>query len=90
MPTNHLFVKGKVQGVFYRATAKEAAQKIGLTGWVKNTEGGDVEAVVTGTPEQLNQFIAWCKKGPPAAVVSNVEVVDEEEQSFKEFVIVRG
>lgn len=53
MPTFHLLIKGKVQGIFYRASAKETADKTGITGWVKNTPEGDVEAVATGTEEQL-------------------------------------
>jgi acylphosphatase len=89
MPTVHLLIKGKVQGVFYRASAKEVADELQLTGWVKNTRNGDVEAVATGTEEQLQQFISWCKQGPPKAIVSNVEVRAREEEGFDTFKVVR-
>jgi acylphosphatase len=89
MPTKHLLIKGKVQGVFYRASAKEAADGLGVTGWIRNTDNGDVEALVSGTEEQLTSFIAWCKQGPPAAVVRSVEVNDKEEKSFENFFIAR-
>ena len=90
MPTKHLVIKGKVQGVFYRASAKEVAEKLHLTGWVKNTEDGDVEATITGLEEKLNVFIDWCKHGPPAAIVTAVEVSSVEEKSFENFAVLRG
>lgn len=89
MPTYHLLIKGKVQGVFYRASAKEAADKKGVTGWVRNTPEGDVEAVVSGTEEQLKQFISWCKKGPSWAKVTDVITTQQEETRFKDFSVKR-
>lgn len=89
MPTRFLCVRGKVQGVFYRATAKEKAVELGLTGWVKNTKEGNVEAIVTGTADQVEKFIAWCKQGPPRSIVAAVEVQEREETIFKNFTIIR-
>ena len=89
MPTLHLLVKGKVQGVFYRATAKEVADKMGLKGWVRNTEEGAVEIMVSGTEEAVNEFVAWCRKGPSRAVVEDVMVTPKEETAFESFSIVR-
>lgn len=89
MPTYHLLIKGEVQGVFYRATAKKIADELGVTGWVKNTSEDDVEAVVTGTEEQLKQFIAWCKKGPAMAKVTGVTAVQQEETKFEDFSVRR-
>lgn len=89
MPTKHLLIKGKVQGVFYRATARETAEKLHITGWIKNTNVGDVEAMVSGTAEQLQAFIAWCKQGPPKAVVTSVEAREEVEKIFEKFMVVR-
>lgn len=57
MATVHLIIRGKVQGVFYRATAKEVADKMGITGKVQNKEGGEVEIWASGTQEQLKRFI---------------------------------
>ena len=90
MPTLHLMIKGKVQGVFYRATAKETANKLGITGWIKNTVEGDVEAVVTGETAQLQTFVEWCKNGPERATVSHVIVTEKDETTFDEFSILRG
>jgi acylphosphatase len=89
MPTVHLLIKGKVQGVFYRATAKDVAQELQLTGWVKNTKEGNVEIVVTGTNEKLQQFTEWCRQGPSKAEVTNVEITMEDEKAFDKFSIVR-
>jgi acylphosphatase len=89
MPTDHLLIKGKVQGVFYRATAKKVADKLQITGWIKNTDKGDVESMVTGTSESLNEFINWCKQGPDSAIVSVVTVTPQPEKSFHEFKIIK-
>lgn len=85
MTTKHLLVKGKVQGVFYRATAKEVADEMKLKGWVQNTKNGNVEIVATGTEEQLERYIAWCKEGPRAARVEDVIITNVEVQAFEEF-----
>jgi len=89
MPTIHLIVSGKVQGVFFRATAKDVADEIGITGWVKNAEDGNVEAMAKGTQEQLQKFIDWCKKGPPKAVVTDVKIAPADEQVFDQFNVIR-
>src|SRR5205085_9502343 len=89
MPTIHLIITGKVQGVFYRAKAKETADRLGITGWVRNTDEGDVEAVATGTKEQIEKFIEWCRKGPQRAEVTNVEATEQEESQFETFEIFR-
>lgn len=75
-----------MQGVYYRASAKEAADKFGITGWVKNTPGGDVEALAQGSDEAIDKFIDWCKQGPERAVVKEVVVskaADEMLDSFE-------
>ncbi len=89
MPTIHLLIKGKVQGVFYRATAKKVADKLKLTGWIKNIKDNDVEATITGDEDKLQEFINWCKKGPEKADVEDVIVTQEKETSFNDFEIIR-
>ena len=89
MPTNHILIKGKVQGVFFRATAKDVANELGLTGWIKNTKEGDVEATVSGDDQQLKKFIEWCKRGPDRAIVEEVIINQEEETTFKSFTVIR-
>lgn len=90
MSTVHLLIKGKVQGVSYRFSARETAERLSLTGWVKNTAEGHVEAMATGNEEALQQFISWCKKGPPGAKVTEVLVNPVGETPFTEFLITRG
>jgi acylphosphatase len=87
--TVHLLIKGKVQGVFYRASAKDVAKGLKLSGWVRNTRDGDVESIVTGDKDRVEEFIAWCKKGPSRADVTKVIVTKKEEEQFFDFVIVR-
>ena len=73
----HIVIEGIVQGVFFRASTIEESSKLGLTGWVMNCSDGRVEAVFEGEIDKIEQIIEWCKKGPPGAVVSNVETVLE-------------
>ncbi len=87
--TISIIISGKVQGVFFRQTAKEKALELSLTGEIKNLEDGSVYIVVTGSPEQLAPFTDWCKKGPPRAVVSGVEIIELSLKQFEHFRIVR-
>lgn len=70
----HMVISGRVQGVFFRATTKDEARSRGLTGWVRNTGDGRVEAEVQGPPDAVDQLIDECRTGPPMAKVSDVEV----------------
>ncbi len=70
----HVFIEGRVQGVFFRANTREEANLLGLTGWVRNCWDGRVEAVFEGEREKVERVISWCKKGPPGALVENVEI----------------
>jgi len=72
MPTIHLLIKGKVQGVYYRASAKEVADRLRVTGWIKNTREGHVEVLASGSEDDVRRFATWCKRGPERAVVSEV------------------
>jgi len=90
MPTVHLLIKGKVQGVFYRQTAKEVADAEGIKGWVRNTENGDVEVIASGSKEALQAFIDWCNIGPTRAKVEDVQVTPVADQYFKAFEVKRG
>jgi acylphosphatase len=83
----HLIVHGKVQGVWYRAGAREQALKMGLCGWAKNCLDGTVEIHAEGEKEILEQFISWCRKGPPAAQVSALDIEWGEPQGLTTFEI---
>ena len=74
LQTFSILVSGRVQGVFYRQRTKEKAIELGITGYVKNLPDGNVHILASGTSSQLNQLVAWCKQGPPAAVVTAVQV----------------
>jgi acylphosphatase len=89
MPTAHLLIKGTVQGVFFRATAKKVADRFNLTGWVKNTNEGFVETMVTGKQDAIDQFISWCRQGPEKAEVTDVIITSKPETAFSEFEIIR-
>jgi len=89
METIHLLVSGKVQGVFFRETSRQLAEELHIKGWIKNTSDGNVEALVTGDEEALDNFVNFCKKGPERAIVTEVKVSKEQKVDFKKFEIVR-
>ena len=70
-------IHGKVQGVWFRANTKQKAEQLGLTGWVRNTDDGCVEAVFVGGEKQVQDMIQWCYQGPPLSKVKNVEVKNQ-------------
>lgn len=74
----HVWISGRVQGVFFRASTVDEAAARGVEGWVRNSSDGRVEAALEGERSAVEAMIAWCRKGPPAARVSSVEVVWEE------------
>lgn len=71
--TVHVTIRGKVQGVGYRHATVRRAHMLGVTGWVQNLEDGTVEALVQGTPDQVDHMLEWLRRGPPAASVSELE-----------------
>lgn len=69
-----LIVRGRVQGVSYRASTRAEAERLGLTGWVQNRPDGSVGAEVQGDDAKVHAFVSWCRRGPPGAQVTGVEV----------------
>ena len=69
----HLIIRGRVQDVFFRASARREARQLGLTGWIRNRTDGSVEATVEGEEERVKEFLAWAQHGPSTARVENVE-----------------
>jgi acylphosphatase len=84
----HIFVSGKVQGVFFRQNTLERAKTLGLKGWVRNTQDGRVEAIFEGEKEKVEKILEWVKSGPPLARVENVEIRFEDfKGEFDDFEI---
>jgi len=74
MEIRHLIITGRVQGVGFRARMAREAQRLGVSGWVRNRADGSVEAMVAGSPEQVALIMNWARHGPPAAQVEHVAV----------------
>lgn len=74
----HVFMSGRVQGVFFRYETEERASALGVKGWVRNLPDRRVEAVFEGDEEQVKEMVEFCRRGPPGARVTNIEVKWEE------------
>jgi acylphosphatase len=82
----HVFVSGRVQGVCYRMYACEEAERLGITGWVRNLHDGKVEIVAEGEEASLDKFVEWCRLGSPHARVTDVRTeYSESTGEFDEF-----
>jgi acylphosphatase len=87
----HVWIKGRVQGVFFRAYTRDAAVKEGVTGWVRNLSDGRVEAVFEGDSDKVERIVAWCHKGSPLGRVDHVDAQEEVHQGdFYRFEITYG
>jgi len=78
---------GRVQGVFFRDTARRHAERLGIAGWASNRRDGAVEAVFEGSPEEVEQLIELCREGPRGAAVERVEVSEERPEGLAGFSI---
>ena len=87
----HVFISGRVQGVFFRSETRHEAKKRGVKGWVRNTSDGRVESVFEGEEEKVEELIEFCKRGPPGARVANIDVTWEDYTGeFRDFEIRYG
>jgi acylphosphatase len=88
LETVHVRVTGRVQGVGYRLSTVRRAHMIGVRGWVRNNDDGSVEAMVQGTPDQVDAMLEWLRQGPPAARVadltSEVQYLDKRFDRFEQ------
>ena len=82
-----LLITGQVQGVFFRTSARDKAKELGLAGWVRNTENGNVEIHAEGNANALRKFETWCHTGPPSAEVKSVSAEDTDKQDLSDFSI---
>ncbi len=85
----HVYVSGKVQGVYFRATTRDTAREHGVDGWVQNLADGRVEAVFEGPESDVEAMVEFCHEGSPAARVDDVDVTYEEPQGEDGFEIRR-
>lgn len=82
-------VKGKVQGVFYRASTKAVADQLGVKGFVKNEDDGSVYVEAEGDALTIESFLEWCHEGPERARVEDVESSEGEMKNFRNFEVVK-
>lgn len=85
----HVFVSGRVQGVYFRATTRDQAREAGVDGWVRNLADGRVEAVFEGPEDAVESMIGFCGEGSPAARVEDVAVEYEDPEDIEGFEIRR-
>ncbi|MHB1351749.1 MAG: acylphosphatase [Thiobacillus sp.] len=84
MKTLHLWIRGRVQGVWFRESMRIEAERLGVVGWVRNSPDGAVEAVVQGEADAVDAMIHWAHRGPPLAQVGSVEA-SETQGSYSGF-----
>jgi len=87
MKRAHVFISGRVQGVWFRAHTREKAEELGLSGWVRNLHDGRVEAVFEGEDKEVDEMVKWCHRGPPLSRVEKVDVEYEPPKGEKGFTI---
>lgn len=80
-------VSGRVQGVWYRESCRRQAQAVGVSGWVRNSPDGTVEAAVEGEPSSVAQLLAWMRSGPPRAAVTGLETQEEPPKGEPGFMV---
>lgn len=83
----HINIKvyGRVQGIFFRTTAREEAEKLNITGFARNESDGSVYIEAEGDEDKLNKFLEWCHKGSPLAKVEKIETTKGNFKKFSQF-----
>jgi acylphosphatase len=86
--TLHAIIEGRVQGVYFRDSTRQEAQRLGLYGWVRNLQDGSVEILISGESTRVDQMVAWLHRGSPMSLVNKVKTTERtENEVFSEFVI---
>ena len=81
----HVWVSGRVQGVWFRQSCADLARQLNVRGWICNLPDGRVETVFEGAEAAVEEMVAWCRQGPPRAVVTTVDVVAEDPDGCERF-----
>ena len=87
MNCTHLIISGRVQGVFFRANVRKKANELGLKGYAKNLEDGDVEVVAQGDGNKIKELVEFMRKGPGVAEIKGIEIKHRQPENFKNFEI---
>jgi acylphosphatase len=85
MTRRRVIVSGRVQGVFFRDSVRRRAETAGVSGWVRNTPDGTVEAVFEGEPAAVDELVGFCRRGPSSAEVASVQVMEEAPEGLSGF-----
>ena len=84
----HIFIEGRVQGVFFRENTRQKADELGIFGWVRNLSDGRVEAILEGNRLEVEEMIKWLKKGPKFAKVEKIDIkLEKSSDGFQSFEI---
>jgi acylphosphatase len=83
----HVWIDGRVQGVWFRESCRRLATELGVSGWIRNLTDGRVEAVFEGSSPAVDRLVGWCRSGPRRAVVTDLEVVDEQPAGETQFAV---
>ena len=85
----HVFISGKVQGVYFRQNTAHKAQELNIMGWIRNLRDGRVEGVFEGEKVNIEKLLNWCRDGPKNAIVRNIQIIDEEfKNEYSNFQII--
>jgi acylphosphatase len=82
-----VFISGLVQGVWFRESCRRRAGHVEVTGWIRNTPDGSVEAVFEGPPDAVDSMVEWCRHGPPHARVDRIGVTEEAPEGISSFTV---
>lgn len=84
---SHVLVEGRVQRVWFRESARQVAEELGVSGWVRNLGDGRVEFVFEGSEDKVAEAVAWARRGPEHAVVTGIDITEETPQGLTGFAI---
>ncbi len=85
----HIKIKGRVQGVDFRASTKAVADQLKIRGTIHNEKDGTISVEAEGDDQMMEQFLEWCQEGPEYAIVESIEVDEASDKAYKNFEVIR-